>query len=66
MEKDYQSSSNCSSSDKGYTSNPNYPEPSYHGDGKEYSWQKEEREHGLSVEDYKTRYIWGGDRIDKD
>ena len=64
MGKDYQNSS--SSSDLGYTPNPNYPEPSDHSDGKEYSWQKEEREHGLSVEDYKTRYIWGGDRIDKD
>ena len=66
MGKDYSQSSRSSNSDLGYTPNPNYPEPSYHGDGKEYSWQKEEREHGLSVEDYKTRYIWGGDRVDKD
>ena len=35
MGKDYQSSS--SSSDLGYTPNPNYPEPSDHSDGKEYS-----------------------------
>lgn len=53
------------SEDLGYTPNQSYPEPSDHSDGKEYVWQQEEREHGLSVEDYKTRYIWGGDRVDK-
>ena len=68
MSKDYHQSSNNSNSsqNEGYTSNPDYPAPSYHDDGKEYAWQKEEREHGLSVEDFKTRYVWGGYRIDKD
>lgn len=61
MLKNYQSS-RCS--DKGYVSNPNYPEPSDHSDGKEYVWQQVKRKRGLSVEDYKTRYIWGGSRVD--
>ena len=33
------------------------------GPGEEYAWQKEERERGMTVSDYKTRDVWGGHEI---
>lgn len=62
-EKDYGSSrSNSESEKKEYTGADFEKKPGY---CEERVWQREEREHGLSVEDWKTRNIWGSEIIPK-
>lgn len=62
-EKDYGSSrSNSESEKKEYTGADFEKKPGYY---EERVWQKEERERGLSVEEWKTRDIWGSEIIHK-
>ena len=48
--------------EKEYTGADFEKKPGYY---EERVWQREEREHGLSVEDWKTRNIWGSEIIHK-